>query len=80
MHEEPEEVYRWLLRAAKRRHIEATFHLDRVKQVQNWLYIPVYVSGEDVLDKVTKLQRIEDAWRNQHPEPYWQLMLIPAAN
>ncbi len=80
MRENEEAVYKWLRNAAKRRHIDARIHTELVKQDRNWLYIPVYVEGSDAAEKALILQKLEDAWRNRKPEPYWQLLLIPTAH
>lgn len=75
-----DEVFDWLKHEAQRLKIEAKFYTNLVKVDKNWLYLPVYVDGEDAFDRATILQELEEAWRNQQPEPYWELLLIPAAN
>ena len=77
---EHEAIYEWLRNKARELHIEAKFHTERVKQYQNWLYIPSFVEGDNALIKANALQAIEDAWRNQEPEPKWEMLLIPTAN
>ncbi len=78
--QELDTIYDFLEKQAKRRDVEIFIHRN-IRQSDDWLYIPVYVNaGEDIVDRARCLQDIEDDWRNQEPEPYWQLMLIPAAN
>ena len=81
---EPEEVssvYSYLEESALKRHLKIRIHKNLVEQDDDWLYIPVYLdAGEDIVDRARYLQDVEDDWRNQEPEPYWQLLLIPAAN
>ena len=77
---EQDVVYQWLEAHAKQMRLKAKFYRNLARQDHNWIYLPVFVEGADVVEKAAKLQRLEDAWRNQEPEPYWQLLLIPAAN
>ena len=74
-----DEVYEWLELEAKRQHIEAKLYPSLVRRDENWLYVPVYIEGGDLFEKAEALHNLEEAWRIQDPEPYWQLLLIPAA-
>jgi len=78
-HEDVEEVYKWLEETAERMGLGAKLYTQRATQNHNWIYLPVYVPGDDIFDMADKLQKLEDEWRNQEPEPYWELLLIPAA-
>ena len=74
-----DEVYKWLELEAKRQHVEAKLYPSLVRRDENWLYLPVYIEGGDLFEKAEVLYNLEEAWRVNKPDPYWQLLLIPAA-
>jgi hypothetical protein len=74
---EPAEVYEWLRDRAAQTNVNAVFHTHLARTDHNWIYLPVSVKGGDIFDKAQLLQQLEDAWRNQATEPYWELLLIP---
>ena len=77
--EDPEEVITWLENEAKKRHIYEGFKAKIIREENNWLHIAVHLENVgDISDRAVILQEIEDAWGEQKPRPYWQLMLRPS--
>lgn len=75
-----EEILGWLESRADSTGLNARFHRNLVREEDNWLYVPVNAPGESIVDMANKLQELEDKWRDQEPEPDWQVLLIPAAD
>ena len=78
--DELDDIVGWLQRHAAETGLSAVIHPEWARRDDEWLHIPVRIEGEmGAFDRAERLQALEDAWDEQHPDDKTKLLLVPTA-
>ncbi len=77
----PQEIYAWLQAQSKLLGINVVLHGNDAHMEGFYLYVPAYLpDGKDAYDYAVKLQKLEDTWNDQEPQPNPPIYLVPASS